>query len=296
MATELKAPYAVKDASNHTAIVFRRDDRQVYAVFMQGSDLHEASFLIGMFDSTMEVVDTDIKKAAKIYLDHGLRSGMTATVKKELLNIINPKGVSTMTAKKEAKPAAKKEVKPDAKPAAKKAGPGKIPATKPAAAPAAKPAAKGKLTMDSKPTTNAADFLSDKAKAKIAKEMAEEAKAKAAAGKITPTPAPVPPAKAPKHAPEGAPVKPEKAPKSAKPEKAAKAPKAAGAGGKLRLDLNAKITAIIDNPKRPGSGAHARYNLYKNNMTVQQFLDAGGIPADIHWDSKQNFIKLVPSK
>jgi hypothetical protein len=69
---------------------------------------------------------------------------------------------------------------------------------------------------------------------------------------------------------------------------------AGNSGSRLRLNLKGKITIISkENPKRPGSGAHKRFALYKNGMTVEQFLKAGGIPADVHWDSKQRFIKVA---
>lgn len=118
---------------------------------------------------------------------------------------------------------------------------------------------------------------------------------KPAAGKITPTPKPVPVVKVPaiKHAPAGAPVKPEKATKVAKVKKSGDA---AAPSTRLRVNLDAKITAIQENPKRAGSGAHARYALYKAGMTVGEFLKAGGIPADVHWDLKQKFIKLENPK
>lgn len=115
-----------------------------------------------------------------------------------------------------------------------------------------------------------------------------KAKADAAAnktGKITPTASAVPPAKPIKHAPAGAPTK---------PEKTARAPKVKGEpSARLKLDLTAKITVVSkENPKREGSGANKRFALYKTGMTVGEFLKAGGIPPDVHWDSKQNFIKL----
>jgi hypothetical protein len=62
------------------------------------------------------------------------------------------------------------------------------------------------------------------------------------------------------------------------------------------MNLDAKIIAVQENPKRAGSGAHARYALYKVGMTVNEFLKAGGISADVHWDSKQKFIKLENPK
>lgn len=53
-----------------------------------------------------------------------------------------------------------------------------------------------------------------------------------------------------------------------------------------------KITAVIANPKREGSAAHARFALYKEGMTVGEFLKAGGTRADLAWDSKREHIKI----
>lgn len=51
------------------------------------------------------------------------------------------------------------------------------------------------------------------------------------------------------------------------------------------------VTNIIDiNPKRGKSGA--RFELYRDGMTVKEFLDAGGKSGDITWDVEREFIKL----
>ena len=55
-----------------------------------------------------------------------------------------------------------------------------------------------------------------------------------------------------------------------------------------------KITVLVDkNPKRAGSNAASRFDLYKKNNTVEKFLAAGGLAADLRWDSKQNYISVV---
>lgn len=48
-----------------------------------------------------------------------------------------------------------------------------------------------------------------------------------------------------------------------------------------------------NNPKRPGSAAHARFNLYVAGKTVAETLAAGVTRPDINWDTKQGFIILV---
>lgn len=63
-----------------------------------------------------------------------------------------------------------------------------------------------------------------------------------------------------------------------------------------RLSLfkgNQKIIVLSkQNPKRPGSGAHERFELYKKSKTIEEYLANGGTMADIRWDTKQQFIEL----
>ena len=47
-----------------------------------------------------------------------------------------------------------------------------------------------------------------------------------------------------------------------------------------------------ENPKRSTSAAGKRFDLYKPGMTVDKFLAAGGLRADISWDLKQGFIEV----
>jgi hypothetical protein len=54
----------------------------------------------------------------------------------------------------------------------------------------------------------------------------------------------------------------------------------------------AVISAVKANPKKPGSAAHQRYNLYKVGMTVDEALKAGLRSEDIRWDSGRGFITL----
>jgi len=65
---------------------------------------------------------------------------------------------------------------------------------------------------------------------------------------------------------------------------------------------NMFIHILVDeNPKRPGSKSAARFNLYREGMTVQAALDAGVYTADILYDSgrtkhEKAFIELTEAK
>ncbi len=48
-----------------------------------------------------------------------------------------------------------------------------------------------------------------------------------------------------------------------------------------------------ENPKRVGSASRERFSLYRNGMSVTEFLKAGGSRADIRWDIKHGFIEVV---
>lgn len=61
-----------------------------------------------------------------------------------------------------------------------------------------------------------------------------------------------------------------------------------------RADKRAIITIkTIDNPKRPGTLSHARYELYQDGMTVAEYLDAGGRTGDINYDVAEGYITLT---
>lgn len=49
---------------------------------------------------------------------------------------------------------------------------------------------------------------------------------------------------------------------------------------------------VEDNPKRLGSAAYRRFSFYEDGMTVEQYLDRGGIHADLKWDEEHRYIKL----
>lgn len=59
-----------------------------------------------------------------------------------------------------------------------------------------------------------------------------------------------------------------------------------GAGGR-------RIQVLCTNPKRPNSEAAERFNLYKNGMTVGEYIAAGGRQRDVTWDVKQGYIRIV---
>lgn len=69
------------------------------------------------------------------------------------------------------------------------------------------------------------------------------------------------------------------------------------AGGKREANGQRTITVMAqNNPKREGTAAHARFNLYKTGMTVEAFLAAGGTRADVNHDSSHGFIRLENGK
>jgi chemotaxis protein histidine kinase CheA len=53
-----------------------------------------------------------------------------------------------------------------------------------------------------------------------------------------------------------------------------------------------EITVLTkENPKR--ADAARRFALYKTGMTVGEYIEAGGYPADVRWDIKQGFIAVA---
>jgi len=60
-----------------------------------------------------------------------------------------------------------------------------------------------------------------------------------------------------------------------------------------RFKKTAVITLLCDgNPKRKGSLAYQRFELYKDGMTVGEYVDAGGRTGDIHYDIAANLIEV----
>jgi hypothetical protein len=54
----------------------------------------------------------------------------------------------------------------------------------------------------------------------------------------------------------------------------------------------ARIRVLVPNPKKVGSKAWHRFNLYKDGMTPGEYLRAGGTREDLHWDEKRGFIAI----
>ena len=100
-----------------------------------------------------------------------------------------------------------------------------------------------------------------------------------------------PKAEAPAPKPKG--KKAAKAKKPAKRRKAGQSKVARGLSGRSSIASTAKITLCVGvNPKRHKSKARERFDLYKDGMTVEQFVAAGGLLDDIRWDVKHEFISL----
>ena len=67
-------------------------------------------------------------------------------------------------------------------------------------------------------------------------------------------------------------------------------------GTKSNLDPNARIKLLVeDNPKRAGSASHDRFALYKDGMTIGEFLEQGGTTGDVYWDRGRGFIDVEAS-
>lgn len=77
----------------------------------------------------------------------------------------------------------------------------------------------------------------------------------------------------------------------AKSKKTAPVAEKAGPGHKSAFNDGMKITVLVkENPKR--AGAAARFALYKNGITIAEYVAAGGTLADVRWDVKQDFISV----
>lgn len=75
-------------------------------------------------------------------------------------------------------------------------------------------------------------------------------------------------------------------------KKSAPAPvEKAGPGRKSAFNDSMKITVLVkENPKR--AKAAERFALYKNGLTIADYVTAGGTLADVRWDTKQQFISV----
>ena len=60
-----------------------------------------------------------------------------------------------------------------------------------------------------------------------------------------------------------------------------------------RFMPDAIITVLVNaNPKRKTGASWARFNLYKNGMSVKEHQDAGGLADDYDWDISHKFISI----
>jgi len=77
------------------------------------------------------------------------------------------------------------------------------------------------------------------------------------------------------------------------PTPVAAATNGAKRGAKSAYDPKAKIKVLKkENPKRAGSKAFRAYACYKDGITVEAFLAAGGTGADLKYDSSRGFISI----
>jgi hypothetical protein len=72
-------------------------------------------------------------------------------------------------------------------------------------------------------------------------------------------------------------------------------------------DQNSVIQKVVANPKKPGSHAYKRFSLYRDGMTVKEYVAACKSACksaerpedallDISWDLDRNFIELLLPK
>ena len=65
-----------------------------------------------------------------------------------------------------------------------------------------------------------------------------------------------------------------------------------GRAPRARPADNRVISAIVSNPKKPGSASYDRFAKYREGMTVSEAIAAGVTMADVKWDSERGFICL----
>ena len=59
------------------------------------------------------------------------------------------------------------------------------------------------------------------------------------------------------------------------------------------VPLDARIQVQQENPKRAGSAAHARFELYKSATSKAEFIALGGTTADFAYDVDREFVRVV---
>lgn len=89
----------------------------------------------------------------------------------------------------------------------------------------------------------------------------------------------------------------EKAPKVSKPKAEKKPRTAAGfaftAKVYLQTDKDGKHYGRENNPKRVNSNAHKLFSHYRNEMTIGDFIAAGGTASAIKYDIEHGYIKVA---
>ena len=93
-------------------------------------------------------------------------------------------------------------------------------------------------------------------------------------------------------------AKPEKKGKGAKPEKKGKAKKGGLTGKRARRFADDQRIVVLckENPKREGSSARDRFDLYetgKKGMTVKAALEAGVTSGDLNYDTDHDYIEIT---
>jgi hypothetical protein len=68
-------------------------------------------------------------------------------------------------------------------------------------------------------------------------------------------------------------------------------PKTRGRAGRFPRNGVIKVT-VSENPKKPFSKARAIFALYRDGMTVGEFLQKGGRRIDLDWDTRHEFISI----
>ena len=75
-----------------------------------------------------------------------------------------------------------------------------------------------------------------------------------------------------------------------KKNKKSGATKASAFSGKIIRRL------VKENPRRKGTHGHKSWNLLKNGMTYEQYIEAGGRRGDLAWDAERKNVELVAAK
>jgi hypothetical protein len=60
----------------------------------------------------------------------------------------------------------------------------------------------------------------------------------------------------------------------------------------VRQDPRIIVRVMLPNPKQYNSASWHRYNLYRQGMSCDEYYRAGGLAADVKWDSRHGFIRL----